>query len=64
MGGGLMADIKYGDSLYELFLKFDYSELEELASKAQDQDERNFYARLCNLYLAQNQPRIMREKPF
>jgi hypothetical protein len=55
---------KYSESLYERFLKYDYSELEGFVSKAKDKTEREFYARLCDFYLAKNQPRVMREKPF
>jgi len=59
-----MAEQKKGERIYSDFLNCDYPELEELVSKAKDKSEREFYARLCNFYLAQRQPQVMREKPF
>ncbi len=59
-----MAEQKHGESLYNDFLHYDYHELEAFVSKAKDKTEREFYARLCDFYLAKNQPRVMREKPF
>ena len=59
-----MSEQKHGEKLYTIFSDCDYKELEELASKATDQAEREFYARLCNFFLAKNQPRVMKEKPF
>ena len=63
-GGVMMSAQKHGESLYDDFLNCDYQELEELVSKAKDKTEREFYARLCDFYLAQKQPQVMREKPF
>jgi len=59
-----MSTQKNGESLYNAFLNYDYPELEELVSNAKDKTEREFYARLCDFYLAQRQPKVMREKPF
>jgi len=55
---------KYGEKLYSDLLSCEYPKLEELVSKAKDKSEREFYARLCDFYLAQRQPQVMREKPF
>jgi len=63
-GGVMMFTQKNGESLYNDFLNYDYPELEELVSKAKNKTEREFYARLCDFYLAQKQPQVMREKPF
>jgi len=52
------------ENLYKDFLSFEYSELELLVVEAKDKVEREFYARLCDFYLAQNQPRVMQENPF
>ena len=59
-----MSDQKYGESPYDNFLHYDYPALEEFVRKAKDKSEREFYARLCDFYLAQRQPQVMREKPF
>jgi hypothetical protein len=55
---------KHAEDLYKDFLNLEYPELEERVIKARDKSEREFYAQLCDFYLAQHQPRVMREKPF
>ncbi|MCL2035663.1 MAG: hypothetical protein FWG94_13180 [Oscillospiraceae bacterium] len=59
-----MSEQKNGERLFKDFSTCDYQELEELASRANDKTEREFYVQLCNFFLAKNQPRIMEEKPF
>jgi len=50
--------------LYDVFLNYNYQELEELVATAKDKTEHEFYARLCDFYIDQRQERVMQEKPF
>jgi hypothetical protein len=50
--------------LYDAFLEYSFPELEELLYSATDKDEKNFYAGLCQFFIARNHKRVMEEHPF
>ena len=51
-------------SLYQKFLTYEYSDLEEMVSKAKTLQEREFWARLCDFYFYIHQERVMRDHPY
>jgi hypothetical protein len=50
--------------LYDAFLAYSYPELEELLYSAKGKDEKDFYAGLCQFYVARKQKKVREEKPF
>jgi hypothetical protein len=50
--------------LYDAFLECSFLELEELLYSAESQDEKNFYAGLCQFFIARNHKKVMEQHPF
>ena len=48
--------------LYDIFIKYSYSQLKELFKKAKTKDEQDFYMALANLVLQKEQAKIISEK--
>ena len=45
--------------LYDIFLKYSYSDLKELFKKSKSKEEKDFYMTLANLVLQKEQARVI-----
>jgi hypothetical protein len=50
--------------LYDAFLDYSFSELEELLYSAKDKDEKDFYAGLCQFFIARNHKIVLEKNLF
>lgn len=49
------------NNLYDIFIKYSYSELKDLFKKAKTKEEQDFYMTLSNLVLQQEQAKVIGE---
>lgn len=45
--------------LYDIFMKYSYSQLKDLFKKAETKDEKDFYMTLANLVLQKEQEKVI-----
>ncbi|WP_315109971.1 hypothetical protein [Clostridium intestinale] len=51
--------MKNNENLYDIFLKYSYSQLKELFSNAKTKEEKDFYMALSNMVLQREQKKVI-----